>query len=212
MGLVDMHCHLLPGIDDSEVPADGLARVLEIYKECGFSGIAFTPHIYNPYVTTRTELLRETWEKAKALAEEKHLRAYLGSELFIGAQTSIKSIPIAGRYALAEFPTTLPMSGWFERLGSLVSQGMIPLVAHVERYTWLTVDSADFRRIKDLGCLIQVNVGGVLDGTALPYLQADVVDVMATDNHGRDDKTPTQLVAQVAKWPNVVSRMEALGL
>lgn len=212
MGLFDLHCHLLPDIDDGKVPAEGLPRVLQIYKESGFDGLAFTPHIFNPYVTTKTERLREAWNQGKKIGEAMGLRMHLGSELFLGSQQEIISIPIAGRYALCEFPTTLPLAGWFEKLETLVSQRLVPLVAHVERYRWLTVESVDFQRIKALGCLIQVNVSAALDGSALPYLEADVVDVMATDNHGLDDETPAQLVMQMTKWPKVFARMEALGL
>jgi len=212
MGLFEMHCHLLPDIDDSKVPTDGLPRVLEIYRECGFTGIVFTPHIYNPYVHTRTEAIRDVWERAKVIAGEKGLKVYLGSELFIGDQDPVRTIPFAGKYALVEFPTTLPLPGWYERLASLVEQGFTPMVAHVERYCWLSVDGPDFARIRKLGCLIQVNVEGVADGTALPYLEADVVDVMATDNHGVEETLPARLVEERYSWPKVFDRMEALGL
>ncbi|MFA6844813.1 MAG: CpsB/CapC family capsule biosynthesis tyrosine phosphatase [Sphaerochaetaceae bacterium] len=212
MGIFDLHCHLLPKIDDSEVSVEGLSRILGIYKECGFEGVAFTPHIYNPFVTTDVASLRDTWQSAHLEAEQIGLRTYLGSELYIGEQRELCSIPIAGKYSLVEFPTVMPCSGWFEKLMTLARKGLIPIIAHVERYRWLNVRSEDFARLKGLGSLIQVNVEGIEDGTALSYLEADMVDVLATDNHGKDELAPAKLITYVDKWPRVLSRMEAMGL
>jgi protein-tyrosine phosphatase len=212
MGLFDLHCHLLPGIDDSKVPEDGLESVLEVYCECGFSGLAFTPHVFNPYVTTKVAAIRGVWQKAEALCKGLGLKAYLGSELYVGAQAELKGIPIAGKYLLVEFSTSLPPPGVTERLLRVKSEGLVPLIAHVERYAWLSPDGPVCGAWKKMGALLQVNVGGVQDGTALPYLEAGIVDVMATDNHGTDVTIPASLMSIVQKWPDVLARMEALGL
>ena len=50
MSLLDMHCHLLPAIDDGYVAKEQFEKMMRIYSECGFTPPS--PHIYNPYVTT----------------------------------------------------------------------------------------------------------------------------------------------------------------
>lgn len=212
MGLFDLHCHLLPGIDDGKVSADGLTRFLAVYRECGFDGLAFTPHVYNPYVTSDVAGIRGEWANADLLCSSLGLKAYLGSEVFVGNQKGLSGIPIAGRYLLVEFPTTLPPPLWLERLKGVKLQGLVPLIAHVERYQWLTPQSQDLSSLKALGALLQVNVEGVEDESAVPYLDSDMVDVVATDNHGPDETLPVRLMSILEKWPEVADRMSRLEL
>lgn len=212
MGVFDLHCHLLPHVDDGLVREDMLSRVLTIYRECGYSGLAFTPHLFNPFVTTDVKRIRGAFETASSILSSLGMKGYLGSELFIRDQESLMGIPIAGRYQLLEFDTIAPAANWEPRIERLAKSGIVPLIAHVERYTWMTVDSESFKRLRALGALIQVNVEGVKDESALPYLEEGVVDVMATDHHGLDEMVPATLMETVQKWPDVLARMQALGL
>lgn len=211
MGLCDMHCHLLPLIDDGYVKTDTFERMLTLYRESGFDAIAFTPHIYNPYVTTNIASLRQTFTWAKPIAENLGLSVYLGSELYVGEQADLKCIPIANRYALVEFGLSLPPSNLIPRLKALSEQGLKLIVAHVERYRWLEPTHALFARMAELGCLFQANVEAVENGSTLPYLKAGKIDLFATDNHG-DETLPTRLVNCLNDWPLVYERMQSIEL
>lgn len=211
MGLCDFHCHLLPQIDDGYVSAEGFARMLSLYKESGVSSIAFTPHIYNPYVTTNIASLRETFGWASKMALGMGMTTYLGSELFVGTQTELKCIPIADKYCLVEFGLSLPPANLIPRLEKLQGEGLTLILAHVERYRWLNPTSPTLDRLRALGSLVQVNVEAVEDGTALPYLEEGLVDLVATDNHG-DETLPSRMLAVLNEWPVVYEKMEALIL
>lgn len=128
MGVCDLHCHLLPEIDDGYVSAEQFSRMLNLYAESGITTIAFTPHIYNPYVTTNVAKLRSTYQWAKELASSLGLVTYLGSELYVGEQDELKSLPIAARYALVEFGLSLPPPRLFERLSGLQKQSLTPFL------------------------------------------------------------------------------------
>jgi protein-tyrosine phosphatase len=211
MGVCDLHCHLLPEIDDGYVSREHFERMLQLYKESGITTIAFTPHVYNPYVTTNISMIRETYGWASSLADSMGLKTYLGSELFVGSQEVLKSLPIKGIYSLVEFGLSLPPNNLLPRLKVLSDSGLTLILAHVERYRWLSAQSPLLRQMKELGALVQVNVEAVENKTALPYLQSGLVDLIATDNHG-DETLPGRMLAELENWPEVYRKMERMGL
>ncbi|MBG0766740.1 MAG: capsule biosynthesis protein CapC [Spirochaetaceae bacterium] len=209
MGICDMHSHLLPEIDDGYLSREQFIRMLNLYQLSGVTAIAFTPHIFNPYVTTNISELRETYQWARGEAESLGLQTYLGSELFVGDQETLKTIPINGRFALVEFGLSLPPPKVLERLQQLVQMHYRPLIAHVERYLWLSPKSTMLQRLRSLGCLLQTNVEAVENNLSLPYLELGLIDVIATDNHG-DETLPARLMDALEKWPSVGRSMQNL--
>lgn len=209
MGLCDFHCHLLPQIDDGYVSAEGFSRMLSLYKESGVSSIAFTPHIYNPYVTTNIGSLRETFKWASKMASDMGMTTYLGSELFVGDQPELKCIPIADKYCLVEFGLSLPPANLLPRLEKLQGEGLTIILAHVERYRWLSPKSPMLERLRSVGALLQVNVEAVEDGSALAYLESGLVDLIATDNHG-DETLPSRMLSALNEWPEIYEKMEGM--
>ncbi|HKL60576.1 MAG TPA: CpsB/CapC family capsule biosynthesis tyrosine phosphatase [Sphaerochaeta sp.] len=211
MGLCDFHCHLLPLIDDGYVSVEGFSRMLSLYKESGVSSIAFTPHIYNPYVTTNIGSLRATFTWASKMALNMGITTYLGSELFVGTQPELKCLPIADKYCLVEFGLSLPPANLISRLEKLQDEGLTLILAHVERYRWLNPTSPMMERLLSLGALVQVNVEAVEDGSALSYIESGLVDLVATDNHG-DETLPSRMLAVLNEWPEVYKKMEGMIL
>ncbi len=211
MGICDFHCHLLPQIDDGYVSVEGFTRMLSLYKESGVSSIAFTPHIYNPYVKTSIGSLRDTFTWASKVAMDMGMVTYLGSELFVGDQAELKCIPIADKYCLVEFGLSLPPANLIPRLEKLQSEGLTVILAHVERYRWLNPSSSMLERLLALGALVQVNVEAVENGSALSYLKSGLVDLVATDNHG-DETLPSRMLAVLNDWPKVYDKMERMIL
>ena len=135
----------------------------------------------------------------------------LGAELYLGSQIDVKTIPIAGRFALVEFPVSGKPIGLNRKLQQLLDQGLEPVIAHVERYPWLKPQSETFQMFKDMGAWIQVNVSGIENRTAMPYIQRDLVDIIADDNHG-DRSLPKRLRACLDAYPGICARMESMGL
>lgn len=211
MGLCDLHCHILPEIDDGKVSTQNFERMLQLYRESGITALAFTPHIYNPYVTTDLDALRERYLWAESIATELGIRTYLGSELFVGEQKELRCIPIAGIYCLVEFSLTLPPANLIPRLKALRDQGYTIIIAHIERYRWLKPSLHLFEQMLSLGVLVQANVEAVEQGAVQNYLEEDLVDIFATDNHG-DESLPSRLLAALNDWPKVYARMEKMML
>lgn len=209
MGLIDFHCHVLPGVDDGVKDLDGAKEQFKAYQEAGFDRVVFTPHVYNPYVQSRIGLFRERFAMGMAAARDYGLTTWLGCELFVGSQPELKAIPIMGRYVLCEFDRFLQPRTLVERLRQLTDRHFTVVLAHVERYHWFSVDCEMLHRLQSLDVLIQVNVEAVESGEATPWLETKLADIIATDNHG-DATLPGRLREQLGKWPYLIKRMDRL--
>lgn len=188
MGLIDVHAHLLPSIDHTEVTWESLEDLLSLYRACGFDTVCFTPHLYNPFVVTDIKGIRDAFKKAADMSEHHDLLPVLASEVYVSDEAFIKGLPIAGRYILLEFSTAFAPVNLVEKLES-VSSELTPIIAHIERYSWLSADSQLVRLFKDKGYLIQINGKAVKKGgRVLDYIESGVVDLVASDCHGnRED-------------------------
>ena len=211
MNLLDLHSHLLFDVDHG-VQTRNLYRALLLeYRKAGINTLVLTPHLFHPTVKTKVENIRENFALAKEDASKVGIRVILGAELYLGTQIEVRTIPIAGRYALVEFPVSGKPIGLDRKLGQLLDQGLEPVIDHVERYPWLRPDGETFRMLKDMGAWIQVNVSGIENKTAMPYIQRDLVDIIADDNHG-DRTLPGRLRACLDAYPEIAARMESLDL
>ena len=211
MSYLDLHCHLLFGVDHGVQTRDDYRKLLREYSDCGFDTIALTPHLFHPTVKTNVGNIRENFRLASEDAKELGIRIVLGSELYLGSQNEVKTVPIAGRYALVEFPVSGRPLGLNRKLQQLVDQGLEPVIAHVERYPWLSPKDKTFEMFREKGAWIQVNVSGIENKKALPYIDADLVDIIADDNHG-DISLPKRLRDCLDRYPQILERMNSLSI
>ncbi len=209
MGLVDFHSHLLVGVDDGVQDEQKQRELFAAYQAAGIDRIVCTPHVYNPYVTSKVSLFRQRFEEATAVAGEYGIQTYFGCELFVGQQEQLKGLPIMGKYVLCEFDRFLPTANLMPRLKRLNAQGLTIVIAHVERYMWLTPDCELTAQLQELDLLFQVNVEGVENGSATPWLEQRIPSIMATDNHG-DATLPGRLCRQIGAYPYLYKRMARL--
>ncbi len=211
MNLLDLHSHLLFGVDHGVQTRDLYRALLLEYRRNGINTLVLTPHLFHPTVKTKVENIRENFRLASEDAAKVGIHTILGAELYLGSQLEVRTIPIGGRYALVEFPVSGKPIALERKLQQLVDQGLEPIIAHVERYPWLKPESETFQMFKDIGAWIQVNVSGIENRTAMPYIQRDLVDIIADDNHG-DRTLPKRLRQCLDAYPEICSRMESLGL
>lgn len=211
MNLLDFHSHILFDVDHG-VQSRNLYRALLLeYRKNGIQTLVLTPHVFHPMVKTKVLNIRENFRLASEDAAKVGIRTVLGAELYLGSQLDVKTIPIGGRYALVEFPVSAKPIGLDRKLQQLIDQGLEPVIAHVERYPWLSVQSDTFEMLREMGAWIQVNVSGIENKAAMPYIQRDVVDIIADDNHG-DMTLPKRLRACLDAYPGICSRMQSLEL
>ena len=194
--VIDLHSHLLPGIDDGSQSEEQSIRTLRQWVADGVTAAVMTPHLLASDIDTRGE---EIIERRDLLLESlrrvapPEITLHAGFEIMLDAPLSAyaardRRFAVGGsRYYLVEFPPSLGPAPASTALAALVQARVVPLVAHPERYHLCTI--RDFRHWRTLGAFLQV------DGTTLTrptgrgdmartLVREGLADVLAADNHG----------------------------
>ncbi len=209
MGYIEIHSHLLPFVDDGVGSKEQCIQVLQAYQAAGFDRIVLTPHLYNPYVATRTKNIRPMFTWVQEAAARVGLTMYLGGEIYVGASDNLEVLPFLGRFVLLEVNYVVEPLFLLNQAYTLLKRGFDVILAHVERYQWFTTESMVARKLQEMGVRFQSNVDGVESGLASRWLEAGMIDIIAGDNHG-DPSLPGRLAALLRKYPEVLGRMESL--
>ena len=215
--LIDLHCHLLPGIDDG---APNLATSLAMARIAIADGIkmmACTPHIYPGLYENTGPAIRQAVADLQARLNEADLALQITS----GADTHITPDLIAGlragrvpslhnsRYFLLEPPHHVAPPRLAETVFDLLAAGYVPVVTHPERLSWIEDRYETFIDLARRGAWMQVTAGSLTGrfGSAAQYwgerlLDEGWVHILATDSHGVDRRPPLLAEGQRAaeRW------------
>lgn len=201
--MIDVHAHVLPGVDDGARDMNESVRMLKILANQGFTGVIATPH------GSRRGNQKAEWlpDLAKEL-QEKISMSYPGFSVYLGQeQWYHQELPgqlregmaytMAGSsYVLVEFSPDAPYSTLFRGIRSLTAAGYMPILAHVERYLCL-VQEERIRELTSCGCVIQMNY----DSLKGRWYQSETrrcrrlveegrVHLLGTDMHRMDFRPP----------------------
>lgn len=209
MGFVESHAHLLPFVDDGVRTKDVSLAQLRAYADAGFSHVVTTPHVYNPSVTTRTKNIRLMYEWARAEAGKLGINLMLGGEIYMGGAIDPQVIPFFDGCVLIEGDVTTEPLFLMNQAYALSKRGYTVILAHIERYHWFDLHSSAAQKLREIGVYFQVNVDGIESGTAQRYLDHDMVDIIASDNHG-DETLPKRLSTLLETYPFINQRMMKL--
>ena len=218
--LVDLHCHLLPGIDDGAQTPDESGALLSASKKGGVSRFIFTPHFlpdhHDPeqFAAKRTEALAALSALPEAAGIEYRLGAEIAFTPFFDRLPLEKLTLGNSRYFLLELDTMYLRPGVDAAIEWAVSEGFTPILAHVERYAYAEQDPMLLYRWVRAGALVQMNAGFVLRGGAshkrfLQYAGWGLVHFLASDAHHIEWRPPN-LAEGYAKIPNdLAARLQA---
>jgi len=200
MSYVDLHCHLLPGVDDGAPSLDHAVAHARRLAEEGVRDVAVTPHVNSIWALDVRSIPSRVHELAAALASEGlGVRLHAGGELAhersadLGDEelTLIAQGPPAARWLLIEAPFAGISSDFVAAVDDLRRRGFGALIAHPERAQGLARDG--MQRLRPLlasGALLQVNVcsllgqhGLVVQEQAARLLRAGLAHVVASDGH-----------------------------
>jgi protein-tyrosine phosphatase len=215
--LVDLHCHLLAGVDDGPPTEDMALSMCRIAFEDGTRMIAATAHQNGRYKKVTPERIRTSTEKlAQNLRQaEIGLSVYPCAEVMVSPdlETSWKegkllSMADGGKYLLVEMPNGLfvDLADTAEHLRSM---GIRPILAHPERHEELLHDAGRIERLIQAGCLVQISASSVTDpdtssdARALKsWLKRGIVHCIGSDGHSDTRRRPGIAAAyrQIAHW------------
>jgi protein-tyrosine phosphatase len=208
--LVDLHCHILPGVDDGATHEGESLRMMRVADEEGIGIIAATPHAHHckaqripPKVARLNELAVEHGLTVRIVAgQEVRIAADLVARYRAGDLATLNG----GQYLLLELSLSGPLPTYLRRtIDDLRALGLRPILAHAERYGDIQRDPAPLRELIACGVPIQVNAGSILgpaERAARPaaerLLRERLVHLIASDSH--DDRwQPPRLRAALAR-------------
>jgi protein-tyrosine phosphatase len=203
--LIDLHCHILPSVDDG---AEDTTVSLAMARACvadGVSVLACTPHILpGLYHNTGPQIRIAVQQLQQALdREDIRLRLVPGADAhmvpdFVGGLRSGRILAVAdSRYVLVEPPhhTAPPQMGGF--FFSLLVAGFVPILTHPERLTWVPQRYDTIQRLVQAGVWMQITSGsltGAFGRTAQYWahrmLDEGCVHLLATDAHDNERRPP----------------------
>ncbi|MBK7472282.1 MAG: capsular biosynthesis protein [Betaproteobacteria bacterium] len=203
--MIDLHCHMLPGIDDGAPDEATALAMARIAVDDGITFTACTPHIYPGLYENNTRLIRQrVGELQKKLdAEGIVLRltsgadAHLTPELMDRLKTGTAPTLNGGRYFLLEPPHHVAPPRFEESVFNFLMAGYVPVITHPERLTWIEANYEVFKRVALRGAWMQVTSGSLTGrfGDGAKYwgermLDEGLVHILATDAHSINRRAP----------------------
>lgn len=223
--MIDIHAHVLPGVDDGARTTDEACELVEQAVRAGFRAVIATPHYSRRRgaegCAEAAEKLQEAIRRCKADNSKNKIppefELYLGQETYYHEELvdnlkAGKALTMAGsRYVLIEFDTGVSFQTMNRAMRRLLTAGYVPILAHMERYACL-------REVKNLdsicksGCLMQMNYES-LEGHwfsrevrwCRKQVQEGRIQFLGTDMH-RTDYRPPQIEKAMAWLEKAVTR------
>ena len=159
---VDMHSHLLPGIDDGSPDVEQSVRLIKSLNELGFSKFICTPHIFKElYPNTRETILLALNATKNALTQANiNVNIEAAAEYMIDENFEIANglAVLPGNFILVEMSYLNESPNIEKVIFDLQIKGYRVILAHPERYNFYHLDHARFHRYKDMGVLFQLNL------------------------------------------------------
>ena len=203
--MYDLHCHLLPGIDDGSVDLEMSLEMARLSVADGVRTLACTPHIYPGLYENTAAGIRAGVDALQVELDSREipLKLVVGADVHLepGLSASIKGgrIPtIAGsRYLLLEPPHHVAPPRFEESVFDLMTAGYIPVITHPERLSWIEDHYPIFQRLVARGVWMQLtaaSVAGRFGRRALYWsermLDEGCVHIIATDAHHPQRRPP----------------------
>lgn len=194
---VDIHSHLLPGIDDGAKTIKKTAKLAKSFQELGISQFVTTPHISH-YVWNNSEqdILSKLNETQFLLKEEnitipfKAAAEYFMDDWFENHIKTEKLLTLKDNYVLVEISYLSPPLNLYKIIFDVQLAGYIPVLAHPERYLYFHKNFGEYEKLKKSGCLFQLNLlaavgyyGSEITKTAALLLKKGMYDFTGTDVH-----------------------------
>jgi protein-tyrosine phosphatase len=216
---VDIHSHLIPGVDDGAKDLENSIELIKALKDLGFKKIITSPHVYSEYYPNSSsrllaglDTLRQGLKAANIDIEVSCAAEYFIDEMFEERLEKNDILTIYDNYVLVEMSFFSEAIKLDEYLFKMQIKGYNPILAHPERYTYYTKNFGRFQDLKDRGCKLQLNLlsltghyGKEVKDLAIRLLQANLYDFVGTDTHnmGHIEKLKTLSLTQNPKATSI---------
>ena len=204
MASIDIHSHILYGIDDGSKSIEESINIIKEHIKMGFTDIVVTPHYienskYETNNIDKENILKTLKQELKK--QNININLYLGNEVFVNnnLEELLKKKEIAtinnSKYLLIEFPMNEKPKDINNIIYELKIKGIIPIIAHPERYDYVEKNPNLVLEWIEEGALLQSNYGSIIgvygsgpQKTIKKLLKKDLIDFLATDIHYPNNK------------------------
>ncbi len=204
--MIDLHSHILPGVDDGPSHVEGSLKMAECAVADGIHTLVATPHAFNgtyhnslPHILTHIARLKKIIIENQIPLDicpgaEVRIHQDMGRSVKEGETASINN---TGHYILVEFPYNMILPGSRDALFQLFLKGITPVLAHPERNLALQRNPDILSDLVNMGCIVQLtamSITGELGHDAMEYshflLKQRQAHVIATDSHNAESRPP----------------------
>lgn len=218
-GFTDHHSHILHGVDDGVKSIDESMDILNWYNDLGVKRVIFTPHIMEDYKHNNPEYLREKFSEFKAVYNG-NIELSLAAEYMLDSKFSkhLESgdlLTLWDNYLLVECSFIEAPIQFFETLRTIMQRGYFVVLAHPERYMFL--HSEDYKRLKEMGVLFQLNILSILGGYGRSIikrtqllLDLEYYDLVGSDMHNL--RTLRKFITTAKLSKRILSQINAISL
>lgn len=196
-GYVDIHSHILPGIDDGAKTLEDTEFLLEEMKQLGFTKVITTPHTMSTVWENTPETIKNALTKVESKLtlpfEIQAASEYLLDESVINKAKNGELLTLKGNFALVELSYLNAPIQLYDFLYQLQLAGYHVVLAHPERYSYFHSNKKEYQKLKKAGCLFQLNLlstvgyyGKDVAETAKYLLKKDLYDFTGSDIHHKN--------------------------
>lgn len=196
-GTPEIHCHVLPGIDDGAKDVQTSLKIIDAYKSLNCTRIIATPHTMHGIYDNTPETIETSYnsiiDQIPTDIQLHYSSEYMLDDNFDKLLDSKNIIPLYKNYVLIEMSYFQPPENIKEQIFKIGSLGYIPILAHPERYAYYHNKINIFQDFKSRGCLLQLNAlslsehyGSSCQKTAFTLLKDGLYDFIGTDTHRID--------------------------
>ena len=197
-GFIDIHSHLLPGIDDGAKDLEHSIALIEKMASYGISNFITTPHVLGDVypnssaiiIAKLKEVQNELTKRGLSNISIQAAAEYMLDEQFSKLLEQDDLLPLKDNYILVEMSYLSPPINLFDMLFEIQLKGYKPVLAHPERYVSYHKNFKVFQKLKTAGCLFQLNLlsltehyGKGVQKTTTRLLVENMYDFVGTDAH-----------------------------
>ena len=197
-GFVDIHSHLLPGIDDGAKDMDTSIALLLKMASYGIKNFITTPHVLGSVYPNSSEVIKQKLAAVKKELEKREIKGisiqaaaeYMLDEEFSALLDQKDILVLKDNYILVEMSYFSAPINLYELLFKIQLKGYKPILAHPERYNFYHTDFKSYYKLKQAGCLFQLNLLSLTDQygkgvqkTSEKLLKENLYDFVGTDTH-----------------------------
>ncbi|WP_422080627.1 tyrosine-protein phosphatase [Ulvibacterium sp.] len=197
-GFVDIHNHILPGIDDGAKNVEDSIEIIKELSSFGIKRFVATPHIMHDYYPNNPGTIAGALNTLRAALLERGIAdivieaaaEHMIDSNFESLLEMEETIPLKEDYLLIEMSYLQPSLNFEDSTDKIMSKGYFPILAHPERYVFLSKNTKRYSEYKKKGILFQMNLlslgdfyGNEVKRNALSLLENGHIDFLGSDVH-----------------------------